>query len=431
MYKYLPVIFLLLMVQSCKTPSGIFVKKTEHDQYGDKIDQAGLRQTELGNAWFTAAEKAIANALPVQLPYKENGYFAAERIDAAGFRFQATRGEQITIRLSKIPVNNYRLFGDLFIVAAGAPKLIKSIDSVNSQLQYTAKETSTFIVRLQPELLKSGSYMIEISTGPSLGFPVPSPGAKNKVISFWGAGRDNGSRSHEGIDIGGNRGTPLIAIGDGYVSRVTNNNLGGKVVFIHSETGDESWYYAHLDSQLVYNGQKVKAGDTIGLMGNTGNAITTAPHLHFGIYTRSGAVDPFPYINPEKKSAKPVTAPTILLGRRMRITGKTPLYFTPDLNQKEDGTENLPVLLTAATQQFYKAVLPGGETRFVASANIEPLEKSIKQITVKQDVRLTDSPLMDSPVIDTLTAGTRIDLLGQYKEYQYVKAENHYGWISR
>lgn len=53
-------------------------------------------------------------------------------------------------------------------------------------------------------------------------------------------------------------------------------------------------YYAHLDSIIATAGQRVKIGDTLGLVGN---ARTTPPHLHFGIYQRGrGAVNPLPYI---------------------------------------------------------------------------------------------------------------------------------------
>jgi murein DD-endopeptidase MepM/ murein hydrolase activator NlpD len=61
-------------------------------------------------------------------------------------------------------------------------------------------------------------------------------------------------------------------------------------------TRGESHYYAHLDRQLVTAGTYVKEGDLIGLVGSSGNARGSAPHLHFGIYTAGGAVDPLPYI---------------------------------------------------------------------------------------------------------------------------------------
>ncbi len=65
--------------------------------------------------------------------------------------------------------------------------------------------------------------------------------------------------------------------------------------------GQHDWpryYYAHLDGFAVESGDKVKKGEILGYVGNTGNAITTPPHLHFGIYA-GGPVDPAPFLKPE------------------------------------------------------------------------------------------------------------------------------------
>jgi peptidoglycan LD-endopeptidase LytH len=69
-------------------------------------------------------------------------------------------------------------------------------------------------------------------------------------------------------------------VADGVVTRVEENTLGGRVIFLAPNNKDYSLYYAHLQEQTAKPGQRVKTGDTIGLMGNTGNARTTAPHLH-------------------------------------------------------------------------------------------------------------------------------------------------------
>ena len=71
---------------------------------------------------------------------------------------------------------------------------------------------------------------------------------------------------------------------------------------------DYTLYYAHLDEQLATDGQSVRAGDTIGLIGNTGNARSTPPHLHFGIYTFGEAIDPLPFVNPNIKEPPAITA---------------------------------------------------------------------------------------------------------------------------
>lgn len=132
----------------------------------------------------------------------------------------------------------------------------------------------------------------------ALVFPVASK--KASVGGFWGEYR-NGGRKHKGIDIFARKGTPVVAVSDGLVTVVSNGGKGGKCVWIKS--ADHPWtaYYAHLDKQKVYSGQAVKKGQIIGTVGNTGNARYTPAHLHFGIYTSKGAVNPLPYI---KKSPK-------------------------------------------------------------------------------------------------------------------------------
>lgn len=136
-------------------------------------------------------------------------------------------------------------------------------------------------------------------------FPISG---KASIGSYWGDARDAGARKHEGIDIFASRGTPVVAVTDGYVIEVADDGIGGKSVTIQSD--DYSWrsYYAHLDAQKVSKGQLVKKGQLIGTVGNTGNAKTTSPHLHFGIYEYSGAIDPLPYVKTSPKIAAPVSA---------------------------------------------------------------------------------------------------------------------------
>jgi murein DD-endopeptidase MepM/ murein hydrolase activator NlpD len=78
--------------------------------------------------------------------------------------------------------------------------------------------------------------------------------------------------------------------------------VGGKVVWLQPLFGNMRLYYAHLDTQLVERGQFVLAGEPVGTVGNTGNAITTPPHLHFGVYVRQpgmrgGAQDPYRFLH--------------------------------------------------------------------------------------------------------------------------------------
>jgi murein DD-endopeptidase MepM/ murein hydrolase activator NlpD len=173
-------------------------------------------------------------------------------------------------------------------------------DGALRAVDYEAEIDRTVIVRVQPELLRAGRLDVVFRAVPALGFPVADARARN-VQSRFGDPRDAGRRSHEGIDIFAGRGTHVISATDGVVMRVGENRLGGNVVWVWDVSRGLRLYYAHLDEQLVTTGQRVKVGDVIGTVGNTGNARTTAPHLHFGIYENGrGAIDPYWFIAPPR-----------------------------------------------------------------------------------------------------------------------------------
>ena len=112
---------------------------------------------------------------------------------------------------------------------------------------------------------------------------------------FWvgaGWGADRGKRTHKGIDLGGKRGTPIYAIEDGVIDRTKLQSNGSLQIVMRGSSGAK-FYYGHMDKVLIKGGQRVDAGDVIGLMGDTGSPGSV--HLHFE-YWRSGgesdAVDP-------------------------------------------------------------------------------------------------------------------------------------------
>jgi peptidoglycan LD-endopeptidase LytH len=131
---------------------------------------------------------------------------------------------------------------------------------------------------------------------------VPVEGLRREGIrSQWQALR-SGGRRHQGVDLFSARGTPVISATRGRVWKVGTDRLGGRVVTVLGE-GAAFYYYAHLDdwAQGLTAGAPIEAGQKLGTVGNTGNAATTPPHLHFGVY-RIGwlavsAVDPAPLLN--------------------------------------------------------------------------------------------------------------------------------------
>ena len=222
---------------------------------------------------------------------------------AAGYRFAAESGRRVQIELVREDgAESAELFVDLYQLDRDFPRYVSSAPAVPSagpaplsqQIAMDVVGADDYIVRVQPGLLKHvGQYRLAIRLEPQLQFPVTGHSARS-IQSGFGAARDGGAREHHGVDIFAPRGTRVIAALDARVSRVDTTNLGGKVVWLQPLFGSTRLYYAHLDSQSVEPGQYVFAGETIGTVGNTGNARSTPPHLHFGVYIRTAAVRALP-----------------------------------------------------------------------------------------------------------------------------------------
>jgi murein DD-endopeptidase MepM/ murein hydrolase activator NlpD len=142
-----------------------------------------------------------------------------------------------------------------------------------------------------------------VTLSKSLMYPVA--GNKSRVKDLWGASRAGGIRRHKGIDIHARRGTPVVAIADGIIVEKAHTPIGGKTLWLRSSAHGWKAYYAHLDKQYVREGQYVRKGQIIGTLGNTGNARSTPPHLHFGISGSNGWVNPYPYVRNSPKVAIP------------------------------------------------------------------------------------------------------------------------------
>ena len=132
-------------------------------------------------------------------------------------------------------------------------------------------------------------------TGPSgaggLVCPVTAP---IRHSNDWHAPR-SGGRQHQGNDIFAPYATVLVAIESGVIDRTTDSEtgLGGISMWVRGDSGTR-WYYAHAARNLVVRGTRVTAGQPVALLGNTGNARTTPPHLHFEMHPGGGpAVSPY------------------------------------------------------------------------------------------------------------------------------------------
>lgn len=432
---YLPTCIFILcsLLYSCKSGTvNLFKPASPHEQYQRRLSSAGLDHTAMGNSWINNSVQALQKPLTITIPFKQTGYFAAEKIPAAAYRFQVQKGQRLKISLLKKPDEQFMVYVDVWEERTGnAPKLIASADTLGNTLQLDADISSFYLIRLQPELLRSGEYTLEISAGPSLAFPVKSSGT---IQSFFGDGRDADSRKHEGIDIFAPKLTPAVASSAGTVTRVNQNNLGGNVVWMRPDNKDYTLYYAHLDKQIAVEGQRVAVGDTLGLVGNTGNARTTAAHLHFGIYGAQGAVDPLPYVNSVVIPAPRVTAALSNLNATVRTNRATGLRTAADnnaplLQSVKDGTI---LHIQAASGSWYQAELPSGEKGFIPGAQVSSTAKPLRQIRISsQQQNIYDQPDSLAAVKKTVAAGTSVGLLGNFGNYALViDSEKQTGWIN-
>ncbi len=106
----------------------------------------------------------------------------------------------------------------------------------------------------------------------------------------------SGGRIHEGFDITAACGTELVAAATGRVIHVGYDPvLYGNYLEIRGQGERRSYFYAHLiRPPRVHRGERVWAGERVGAVGQTGNAISTPCHLHFELHVRGVPVNPEP-----------------------------------------------------------------------------------------------------------------------------------------
>ena len=299
---------ILLLLGSCSRMNkakDLFVKPTAREKYERDFtgDPAAFA------AWKKAFENAIFESVAVSLPYSEAGKFSASSQDIYSYNVALNPGERLRVDLEQDSLNSL-VFLDLYRQEKDSVVTYEHLTSAEieeTQLEFEPELPGIYKLLIQPELAATSAFSLMIYKEPVYTFPVAEKG-NTAVQSFWGAARDGGRRNHEGIDIFAPRGTAVVAATEGRVSSTGNKGLGGKQVWLRDSKRGNSLYYAHLDSIIARPGMRVSPGDTLGLVGNTGNARTTPPHLHFGIYKGyRGAQDPLPYVYrspaPEKVSS--------------------------------------------------------------------------------------------------------------------------------
>jgi Peptidase family M23 len=212
-----------------------------------------------------------------------------------------------------------------------------------------------------------------LTAGPYV-FPVYGP---HDFVDTFGAFRgDVQGGWHHGDDIFASLGAPVLACADGTVFSVGWNNVGGNRLWLRDGQGNE-FYYAHLSaySPAARNGNRVKAGEVIGFVGNTGDAEGTAYHLHFEVHPVAylalgydGAVDPTPYLKAWQQQKGLYLAQ--VAGYLGGVTGTAPkpgaiLLQASDISQANG-------LDPASLRRVFFAPLPAGEDIRLAALKPPP-----------------------------------------------------------
>ena len=330
-----------------------------------------------------------------------------------------------------------RLFVDLFSAPRDTAETFERVASApdrGTSIDVEIRRDGEYVLRAQPELLRGGRIIVTITTGPTLAFPVAGRDARI-ARSLFGAPRDAGRRSHHGVDLFAPKGTPVVAAAPGIVRRVGETDIGGNVVWLLDARREQSLYYAHLDRQLVSTGDIVQVGDTIGLVGNTGNARSTPPHLHFGIYRRGqGPVDPLPFIETRRGTPPEITADTSLFGARLRVA-RSQVVMRASPRADGDSTRAVPrtavVTVLGAAGSWLRVRLPGGEAGFVTATAVQRLEAPITVVSREAGVVLRERPSPAAVIVDSLDNRARLSVLGRYGRWLLVSTDTRReGWIT-
>src|SRR5688572_16499324 len=417
---------LIMLLPACNAVDDVRERlrgATPREDYMQALASAGLLETALARDWVSAAEAALRQPLSAEVPVEETGYLDAAEPHAVALRLRLQRGQRVAVRADLLPAADALLFLDVLRIDSAStspPRHIISADSGGRSLEFEPSRTADYIVRLQPELLRGGRYTLTIRSGPALAFPVHGVGAR-AIGSRFGAPRDGGARDHHGIDIFAPRGTPVLAAAAGYVNGVRETQRGGRVVWLRDERRSMSLYYAHLDTQLVANGTAVSVGDTLGTVGNTGNARGTPPHLHFGVYRRGeGPIDPFPFVYTLPRALPPLRADTALLGDWARLESAT-------AGERRLGA-GTPVRIRAAADERFRAELPDGTELWVAARVVESVNEPIALVRAAARCAIRDRPVPNSAVITEVAQPTQLEVLGRFGAFRLVRADSIRGW---
>ncbi len=119
----------------------------------------------------------------------------------------------------------------------------------------------------------------------STDFPLPLEAFDRVKFRDTFLARRGTKKTHHAIDLPAPRGTPVVAVAEGFLERLGHDKRGGKVVYLRDTSGKYTFFYAHLSrhEKGLKPGDRVVKGQRLGDVGATGHVIG-GPHLHFAIF---------------------------------------------------------------------------------------------------------------------------------------------------
>lgn len=448
-----------LVLGSCAAPEQLLRVGTaqSHRDYVFGLNSHGLSRTSAGARWIEASSAVFSNATRVMPPFVESVLLDPLEYPALGYEFPATLGQRVDI---EIDTEMEGFFVDVFLLhgeSSGTlmssnprvPEALHSWISDHGTLSFEPQETGRYLLRIQPQPMRGGEMTVRLLPDAALQWPVPGTD-RRQVWSYFGDSRAGGARVHHGLDIFAPRGTPLVAVSPSAVMRVGERRLGGNIVTLSDRERNLRIYYAHLDEQLTTEGSQVRPGDVIGTVGNTGNAFTTPPHLHIGIYQANWRrpVDPWYFFVSPDRTLHPALSPQYRIGTWLRTTAEvvpvrypaarsgviqSPARFDAigrpiDVEQIAPSRQSVgePVSdplaagsalrLKGARRGFYRVALPSGEQGYVPRASVTAAADALEVITVQQPRAAYVAPEPGSDIVAQFSPGEEVAVVARFGE---------------
>ncbi|MCX4268678.1 MAG: peptidoglycan DD-metalloendopeptidase family protein [Lachnospiraceae bacterium] len=170
---------------------------------------------------------------------------------------------------------------------------VSALEADMAKMEAELSELEAQLKREEEEAARQAAAARRTYDGGSLGFPMAWYYRKTSDFGYRNHPIFGQVLQHNGVDLSADTGTAIYAAYNGTVVVSTYNSSAGNYIMIDHGSGLMT-VYMHCSKLLVSVGETVSKGQTIGLVGSTGNS--TGPHLHFSVRLNGSYVDPKPYI---------------------------------------------------------------------------------------------------------------------------------------